>query len=482
MLDIIYPDEIDIIRPGKTIAYCPVLPAEHELKNAILSKANLSLFNRPESDRWDLFPFYSILVSVGWNKNRDVFDPIELWRARHSPEDKPLNWMHNPNKIVGHITDNIVVDEDLKPIHEDTKEEDLPYRLHVVTANVLYRISDDVAQQSWIEKIIGQINNGKLYVSMECLFRSFDFLLLGTTGEQKLIPRNEKSAFLTKHLLQYGGDGKYRNYTMGRLLRNITFSAQGLVDNPANPDSIISNNLDSTFTSLGYINSEPLCEEKFMAEAIATLKEFDIENNSAYKALKAQLEDLRSQNCNLKIELNKAVNEKFDAKDDELKEEKEKNVKAATRIVELEKTIADSNLTWEGRQEESKKVHDQITNENASLKAEVDALKKTVDEYKKASRAAQRSAALKSVDKSLSDAKAIELANKFIDLHDDSFAALVSTMASYASKAPKQVTAEDVVNKTKAEEAAPPLGTKADLDEKTVASDVINWFKCGRKK
>src|SRR5688572_18028326 len=39
----------------------------------------------------DLFYLDSLLASIGWNLNDDVFDRIEVWKARATPEDKPFN-------------------------------------------------------------------------------------------------------------------------------------------------------------------------------------------------------------------------------------------------------------------------------------------------------------------------------------------------------------------------------------------------------
>ena len=51
-----------------------------------------------------LFPLRSVLVSTGWNKNTDVFSPLETWTARATPIDKPFNHEHNEQDIIGHIT------------------------------------------------------------------------------------------------------------------------------------------------------------------------------------------------------------------------------------------------------------------------------------------------------------------------------------------------------------------------------------------
>ena len=89
-----------------------------------------------------------------------------------------------------------------------------------------------------MKNIIAEIEEGKWFVSMECLFPAFDYALQTSEGETKIIERNEASAFLTKHLRAYGGEGTYENYRIGRLLRNLAFSGKGLVSKPANPRSI----------------------------------------------------------------------------------------------------------------------------------------------------------------------------------------------------------------------------------------------------
>lgn len=71
-------------------------------------------------------------------------------------------------------------------------------------------------------------------------FNGFDYGITNkTTGEYKVLARNEETSYLTKHLKAYGGLGEHEDYKIGRVLRNITFSGKGFVDKPANPDSII---------------------------------------------------------------------------------------------------------------------------------------------------------------------------------------------------------------------------------------------------
>ena len=69
--------------------------------------------------------------------------------------------------------------------------------------------------------IIDGISNGEWFVSMEALFNDFDYAVVTPEGRHKVIARNEESAFLTKHLRSYGGDGTYQDYQVGRLIKNI---------------------------------------------------------------------------------------------------------------------------------------------------------------------------------------------------------------------------------------------------------------------
>ena len=54
----------------------------------------LGIATAENKDQIDLYYLKSILVSTGWNKNDDVFDPSELWSAKDTPEDKPFNYMY----------------------------------------------------------------------------------------------------------------------------------------------------------------------------------------------------------------------------------------------------------------------------------------------------------------------------------------------------------------------------------------------------
>lgn len=193
----------------------------------------------------DLHYLRTILVSTGWNKNNHVFLPEEVWRARHTAEDKPVNFQHDCRDIIGHITANVAVGEDGKPLESDQAPGG---HWHVETQAVLYGYWSDEALQKRMNGLIADMeaDPGKWSVSMECLFTNYDFALVpedrdmvGTGEVGKLVARNKQTAFLDKYLVTNGGDGRYENYKVGQVLRNIVFAGKGVVKKPANPDSVI---------------------------------------------------------------------------------------------------------------------------------------------------------------------------------------------------------------------------------------------------
>lgn len=477
----------------KTIATAPLLADPPELLRSYMianARKQLSIPGRKEVDTFDLFPFYSILVSTVINKNRDAFDPVEVWRARHSPEDKPLNYMHDGKRVIGHITDCIAVDEDLKPIPEDTSEGDLPYKLHIVTSNVIYRVSDDKYHQEFLDSIISKITKGSLAVSMECLFRDFAFLLWNSKGEHKLIERNDRTNHLTKFLRQYKGSGKVNEYEIGRLLRDITFSAVGLVDNPANPESIISDKLNlfnDSKSSAVYINLDQPSGDIQMAESVkaddmSTEEAMaDVTNHPQFKNLQDKHDRLQKDHDTLKTH-SEDMKQKLDhihehtmAKETEDKEKLEKEVAA------LKLTIAELDAKAKSDKDEKDKMEKDCCEANtakASVQKENDAYKATIDAYKKAERGAARVSLLMDADKSLDKAAAEEIVTKAEEVGDGAFEIMVKTIAGYATKAPKEVTAKEVVATAKAEVGADvTLGVTPEKTHEVVKAQISEYMK-----
>lgn len=263
------------------------------LKEKIISSMSISstceleicdpfLLNKPlravaeNKNQMDLHYLKSILVTTGWNKNDDVFDKAEVWTARNTPSDKPFNYEHDQKQIIGHITGSKVIDEDGNDVAEGVSVDELPKKFHILTSAVLYKFWEDPKKQEEMNDIISGIANNKWFVSMEALFNNFDYAMDdGVTA--KVIARNEKTAFLTKHLRAYGGNGVFNNIKIGRVLKNIVFSGKGLVRKPANPESIIFDETEAFITSSVY----QLDETTKSKEIIMSIEEEKIEKQIA---------------------------------------------------------------------------------------------------------------------------------------------------------------------------------------------------------
>lgn len=217
------------------------------------SMAKLLKTSAAQTDE-DLFYNRSILVSSVWNKNDDIFDKNEMWAARNTPVHKPDNINHDDKLIVGHMTSVWAMDDDGNIISDDIEAKDLPDLYHLVTGSVIYKNWSDKDYHKMVADLIEKIQAGKMYVSMECMFSGFDYGVKASNGDFHIIPRDESSAFLTKHLRAYKGTGEYEGYKIGRIVRNPIFSGKGYVQQPANPASVILAGEAINFSSASLIN------------------------------------------------------------------------------------------------------------------------------------------------------------------------------------------------------------------------------------
>lgn len=198
-----------------------------EKARASLSPENIGLYKVP-----------SILASVGWNKNTDVFLPEELFNARSTPVNKPFNYMHKESDIIGHTIASYVFTQDGE-LWLENQCPTVPF--DIIDDSVIYTIYEEPENIERINKIIAEIEEGKWFVSMECVFPNFDYAFINSDGTHEIVTRNKETAFLTKYLKSYGGPGQFNGKAIGRVLRNFVFSGKGLVDRPANERSIILN-------------------------------------------------------------------------------------------------------------------------------------------------------------------------------------------------------------------------------------------------
>jgi len=439
-----------LISKNNSLSFASVIldtPLESQTNaSALANRSALDIAFATNDGQFDLHYVNTILVSTGWNKNDDVFDRSEVWSARTTPEDKPFNYEHNPADIIGHITGNQVVDESGSLVANDSSIDSLPEKFHILTSGVLYKHvgSRDHELEQRMAGIIDGIAKGEWFVSMEALFNDFDYALVTPEGKNKIIARSEESAFLTKHLRAYGGDGNYQDYKVGRLIKNITFSGKGLVKKPANPESVFIFN---------DINSFAAAE----AEAISSI---DIENT--YSSILNKENDSMSDNESLQLEvaeLRKRLKEmdeaKVQAKFSNLEAEIASRDEKIQTVNEASKATQDAyndlllaNEALEQQLSESKEANEKVSDELNKIRQEI--------------LVASRISIL--VEAGLEKEAAEEAVAKFASLNDEQFEEIVKIFETKAS-----VDVEDAVEETEESVEA----EEADEDSETDPAEAI---------
>jgi hypothetical protein len=402
---------------------------EEQLKKLGVSKAE-------NKDQFDLYYLQSILVSTGWNKNDDVFDPQELWAARNTPEDKPFNFMHDEKDIIGHITANDVVDFEGSVVTEDSE---VPSTFNILTSAVIYTEWSDPEQRDRMQKIVAEIENGKWFVSMECLFPDFDYALANDEGDMRVVPRDEASAFLTKYLRSYGGNGKYENYRVGRLLRNLSFSGKGLVSKPANPRSIILEGNDLFDESQAQILT------------ISSPKENDMSEN-----LDKQIDDLRAELAEAKV-ANEALKDKVVA--EQHTELSEKIQSLEVTVAEQAEKLAEQTSANETLAESLKSQEEALANKDEEMKEKMDELR----DMKKKEAMMKRRAELEEAGLDTEEASAT--LEEFSSVDDDTFAKVIALMKRRSTKKEEDKEADAGNCACKAEEEVSELDEEQDSAE-----------------
>ena len=390
----------------------------------------LGIATAENKDQIDLYYLKSILVSTGWNKNDDVFDPSELWSAKDTPEDKPFNYMHDEKDIIGHITGNIAVGFDGQEI--DPEAEEVPSEFNILTTSVIYTEWSDIAQRERMQKIVSEIGDGKWFVSMECLFPNFDYALASNDGSIKVIPRNEASAFLTKHLRSYGGSGRYQNYRVGRLLRTLSFSGKGLVSKPANPRSVILE------------GNEFFDESKAEILTVSSIKENVMSDN-----YEKQVAELQKELSEAKA-ANEALKDKVVA---------EQHAEFSEKIQNLDATIAGQAAKLAEQEEANKTLAESLKSQEEALANKDEEIKAKSEELavmKREEAMMQRKAKLEDIG--LESDEATATVEEFKSINDETFDKIVAVMKKRGEFPPKKKDEEE-----KEEEAV--MKRKAETDE-----------------
>lgn len=300
----------DLLREGRVLAWTAparIIARANSLPTSVGTPTTALATNL---DQPDLYYLESVLVTAGlaidsdrdlpygWNGNDHVFDPLEVWVARTTPEDKPFNFSHDCSDIIGHITD--VGSETIAGEAIATDSTSVPDAYHLITKAVLYRRWADKDLQERMDRLLAEIPEGKWHVSMECLYADFDFALLGRDGSLEVLERSRETAHLTKHLRICKGSGSYQGKRLGMVLRDLIFSGKGLVENPANPKSVIR----ASLTTSGVSNAD---SDKLPANnAEKTQPVYSKTEPNHRESTTMTEEQLKAENARLQAALDKA--------------------------------------------------------------------------------------------------------------------------------------------------------------------------------
>ncbi len=392
MLELYEQEKLDGINFAQSLSIAYTLDLSL-LKDETLAEVGKCVAMANKLDQPDLFYMDSILATLGWNLNDDIFLKSEVVAAKNTPVDKPFNKMHNQEDIIGHMTSSRLLDSDYNTSSDDDFE-------HIAVSSVIYRAWRDEEKKKDIDKTIAEILEGKWKVSMECLFDKFDYGLIKPDGSQIIIARTPETSHLTKYLRAYKGPGVVKDYRIGRVLRNITFCGKGLVDQPGNPYSIIFN------SKIKFFGAKASLKELRMNELETAQAEL--------KAIKTELESAKAE------------------------AQKVAEAKHQTAIAEKDTVIKEKDEAIANLREDLKKVNQALADAKTNLdnvetiKAEAikgfESAKAELDKIKSDAAVASRKAALAAI-KGMDTERAESLLAKFASASDEMFNELVSTLA-----------------------------------------------------
>jgi hypothetical protein len=425
----------------------------------------------------DLYYVQSILVTSSWNKNDDIFDPMEVWIAKDTPEDKPTNLEHDENTIIGHIISSWAISEDNSIIDPNISIENLPEKFHIVTGSVIYKAYTNPELKDRTAKLISEIEQGTKYVSMECMFKGFDYGLIDeTTGKFQILARSNNTSFLTKHLRAYGGNGQYENHKIGRVLRNITFSGKGYVDKPANPDSII-------FSKNNFMDFDKIkkTENDLLGVSEISTNSTEINNMNLDK----EVEDLKEKvqamtNCAEATKETYAqiseLKDKIVALENTIQTKDNEIVSAQTAYNEL---VALTEAAKKMTEEEMMKKEEEMKKAKSELDTALEAVavyKNKEEEMMKKEKKMKRMASL--LEKGLDQESASSAVEKFESLEDEAFDSMAELVTNAAKKMNKgmMMMKKPKASENEAEEALDSVEPTEELDLSagTDANDSIN--------
>lgn len=452
-----------------------------------------SIAGHIESGRnYDLYHISSILASVGINKNDDVFLPEEIWAAKDTPIHKQVNFGHNEKDIVGAIIGAAVLDISGNKITDPIGIQNIN---DIVSHAVIWSKWEDSDLQERFNSIIEDIENNKLFVSMECLFKQFDYLLI-KDDIKTVVKRAKETAFLSKYLRILGGDGEYNGYKIYRILRNFTFSGKALVTNPANARSIISDHLSEdsideeiklkseekdagSIVKVNFGGPELLnkVDEDLPSPNVTKLLAENIMDEVTLNAIKAELAAAKAELENFK----KAEAEKVSAAINELKTQNDSLQKQVAELTQLAQAAKEDMEKTKCEAEKDKEtMKEECNTKLAEASAKVIALEA---EKVTAERMSQLAAA------SVETAKAEEILKTWASASSEQFTEIVKLYASTKSVASEGTDKKEGFDLDPAKSTASVVNPNGDsgvdkavAQEKALAEKIAAQFKFNKKE
>jgi hypothetical protein len=206
-----------------------------------LRKAAASVIDLPsdKEKQPDLLYFSAIFVSSGENLNHAYFLPSELISAEHTIVNKALDVEHKEDEIIGHLYDREFMDDSgnkvsLDELASSDEVDSSSKKIHIAVAGIIYK--------SRFPNIAQEVADGKWKVSMEAYFTDYDVkigdLIISKDEAESLgLAKIESKLGSLAKVLKKGKEIAEGHVT--RVLKGILFSGCGIVENPANPPSII---------------------------------------------------------------------------------------------------------------------------------------------------------------------------------------------------------------------------------------------------
>lgn len=460
------------IQASASVAYLSPLVVtrpDDSARAALLASARES--SKAAIDDVTLITFEDILATTGWNLNADVFTHEELWAARKSIEHKPINMEHDYPRIVGHVAASLAVDAAYAPIADDTPVDALPDVFHVKNESVLYRLIGDAERDEFMQNLEAEIAAGEWFVSMESFFSGFDYGILAEDGSRAILPRTNATAFLTKHMRQYGGSGVYKDavsgtsYTLGRVMKNVHFKGKGMVRRPGNPNSVIFSKVDSfkaSYEGPGYVTeTRPAAKAEALTQEQHTMPEADVAAlQAALATAEAKIKTLEDAQSAQAVKL---IQDEADSLRTALEE-------LTTKHSALEVSFSTSQTDLEAARKEFADLQELYNQKAARL--EVIEAEKTAASRKDAIVAAGADASL-----------AARLVERFAALDAEAFAAVIDDLKDTFKPAPapeapagsKAESEKDLIDAAVVEDAAP-LSVSDAGERDTAQSALTSWL------